>query len=107
MKQTTKQNVNLNILLISEEDVTPTKCATGVLSINHAGDYQFEEEIRKKRNPSNPKLLDGNYVTMIRTKNGEYKFYLKQFEATPKVNAYEVAKAVGDEIVNAFDIIKA
>ena len=51
-------------------------CLSGIISKTSDG-FRFEEVIRKGRPPRNLKLFDGQYVSMVRMRNGRYQLHLK------------------------------
>lgn len=59
----------------------------------------IQEEITQKRNPRNPKLFDGNYVSLSRNREGKYGLYLKSLREDTAIDVY--ALGVYREILNA------
>lgn len=85
-----------------DTEITNNKCFTGILSKNTKG-YKFEEAVRKGRPPRNPKLFDGNYISMVKMQNGRYHFHLKTFDISI-IDRPKVAMSIYDEIVTALQI---
>ena len=85
-----------------DTEITNNKCFTGILSKNTKG-YKFEEAVRKGRPPRNPKLFDGNYISMVKMQNGRYQCHLKTMDKGFDKRTF--AEEVYQEIVNALKII--
>lgn len=107
MNKKVYQNVNLNVLLQQEGEVTTDNCPKGILSFDANGEARFEEEIRKGRPARNPKLHDGKYLSMVRMQNGKYQFHMKTLQADPNTDMNEVAREVAKEIRQGFKIINS
>lgn len=107
MNKTTYQNTTINILLQQESEVTSDNCPKGIISLDDNGEFRFEEEIRKGRPARNPKLFDGDHISMVRMQNGKYQFHLKTFNAGPGLDGKQFAAAVKKEIEKAFKIINS
>ena len=85
-----------------DTEITNNKCFTGILSKNTKG-YKFEEAVRKGRPPRNPKLFDGNYISMVKMQNGRYQCHLKTMDKG--FDKHTFAEGVYQDIVNALKII--
>lgn len=107
MNKKVYQNVNLNVVLQHEGEVSTDNCPKGILSFDAHGEVRFEEEIRKGRPARNPKLFDGEYVSMVRMQNGKYQFHMKTIKAEPGLDGREIAKEISTEIIKAFRFINA
>ena len=93
----------LTCTLQKSEELLESQCLTGVISKTHYG-FCFEEAISKGRQPRNPKLYDGKYISMVRRKNGRYQCHIKSFD--PKeIDRNEVANDIYAEISQAFEFI--
>lgn len=103
MKKKTYLNVTLQCLM-QQEEMDATNCPTGVLSMNNEG-FRFEETLRNRRLRRNPKLFDGEYVSMVRKQNGRYQCHLKSFYPTSREKRDELARKVYDELVSALNIL--
>lgn len=107
MNKVTFENATIEVVLQHSEELSVDNCSTGVISVGEDGNLKFEEEIRKGRAPRNPKLFDGDYVSMVRMQNGKYQFHMKTLNAEAGIDGREIAKAVSREIVKAFKFINA
>lgn len=73
-------SVNLNCIMQNSEP-TPETINCGILSVNPSdGSFTFEEAIRKGRAPRNPKLYDGEHISMVRKQNGKYQIHMKTMD---------------------------
>lgn len=96
-------NTSLTCLLQNAEEITTENCPTGIISRTPEG-FRFEEAIRKGRAPRNPKLFDGNYLSMVRMQNGRYQLHLKTMSEVLDHEKY--AFGVYSEVINALKIIE-
>lgn len=97
------ENVSLTCLLQQAEEITSDNCPTGIISRTPEG-FRFEEAIRKGRAPRNPRLFDGQYLSMVRMRNGRYQLHLKTM--TDVLDHEKYAFGVYSEVVNALKIIE-
>lgn len=105
MKKKTYQNTTLDVVLQHLEEVPEGVCLNGIISINESTQtFRFEESIRKGRAPRNPKLYDGDFISMVRMQNGRYQCHLKTFNPTPAMNRQDMAYRVYNELIQAFHI---
>lgn len=81
----------------------PSTVLAGIISRTPEG-FRFEEAIRKGRAPRNPKLFDGNYLSMVRMQNGRYQLHLKTMSEVLDHEKY--AFGVYSEVINALKIIE-
>lgn len=97
------ENVSLTCLLQQAEEITSDNCPTGIISRTPEG-FRFEEAIRKGRAPRNSRLFDGQYLSMVRMRNGRYQLHLKTM--TDVLDHEKYAFGVYSEVVNALKIIE-
>lgn len=101
-----KKNTNLCVDLktIMQKDVLLVKGQSynGILTRDADDHFSFEETIRKGPPPRNPKLFDGNYISLVRMQNGKYQCHLKTFDPSLSLDAYELAFNVYTEMMHAF-----
>jgi len=103
MKKLTFPKTDLACVMQQVEVINPNECHTGLLSQNEDGTFRFEEAIRKGRPPRNPKLFDGQYISMVRMQNGKYQMHLKTMSET--IDREKFAFGVYSEITNALKIL--
>lgn len=101
MKKTVYTAIELSCILQQDSEISTDKCLNGVISPTEKG-FRFEEAIRKGRAPRNPKLFDGDYISLVRMQNGKYQCHLKTFDPCGSGNAKELAFKVYSEMINAF-----
>ena len=79
---------------------------TGVLSMNGDG-FRFEEAVKQKRPRRNPKLYEGDYVSLVHRSDGKYACTLKHI-ATPDedFDHHNVAFRIYLELIDALQIIR-
>lgn len=105
MKRKTYPNTTLNVVLQHLEELPLGTCLNGIISIDEkAQAFRFEESCRKGRGPRNPKLYDGEYISMVRMQNGKYQCHLKTFNPTPDMNRQAMAFKVYSELMQALQI---
>ncbi len=103
----TKNNflcIDLKTVMLKDALPQKGKCYTGVLSRIDEEHYRFEESIRRTRAARNPKLYDGDYISMTRRTNGKYQLYLKAMEPTT-IDPTKYAFDVYGEIIAALKIM--
>lgn len=102
-----RKNINLCIDLktVMQNTVLLEKgqCYTGILTCENETLYRFEETLHKPRAARNPKLFDGNFVSMTRMMNGKYKIHLKTMEKN--IDHDKFAFNVYSEIIDALKIL--
>lgn len=78
----------------------------GVLTRDSSDHYLFEEAARGVRHPRNPKLFDGEYISLVHMQNGRYQFHMRTINVEAVRNNEELALKVYNELLNAFKIIE-
>ena len=104
MQKKTYTAINLSCTLQQESEITSEKCLNGVISKTDDG-FRFEEAVRKGRPKRNPKLYDGNYVSLVHQADGKYKCHLRTITASSNLDRQELAFKVYSELLHAFEII--
>lgn len=103
MKKTVINNTTITVVLQNAEELSSEQCLNGVISVDpDKKEARFEEVIRKGRPPRNPKLFDGDYISLVRMQNGKYQCHLKTFDPCGTGDAKELAFKVYSEMINAF-----
>ena len=105
MKRKIYIGANLMLMLQQSEELGKNVCANGVISRNDEGDFRFEEAVRKGAPKRNPKLYDGEYISLVHMQNGKYQAHMKTINASGNFDRKELAKKVYTELVTAFQII--
>ena len=105
-----KKNMNLCIDLktILQEDtlLNPGQCYRGVLSRTENDQYLFEEAVRVDRHGRrNPKLFDGQYVSLVHMQNGKYQVHMRTIDASAALDRKQLAFSIYSELIDAFDIM--
>ena len=81
MYKQTINNISLQLVMQQPPVADRQKNHQGVLSKNPDG-YKFEESVKIKRPRHNPKLYEGDYVSLVHRSDGKYACTLKHI-ATP------------------------
>ena len=105
-KQTTN-NISLQLVMQQPQVViNPSMSHAGVLSMNGEG-FRFEEAVKQKRPRRNPKLYEGDYVSLVHRSDGKYACTLKHI-ATPDgdFDHHNVAFRIYLELIDALQIIR-
>lgn len=103
MKKKQLSRVKITLMLQNDEELTANKCLSGLLSLEpNAGTLLFEESVRHTGHKRNPKLFDGEYISLVRMQNGKYKCHMKSFDPSKSAGSYELATKVFAELVTAF-----
>lgn len=97
-------NINLACTLQQDNEITSDKCLNGVISKTDEG-FRFEEAVRKGRPKRNPKLYDGNFISMVHMTNGKYQCHMKTITASKELDRQDLAFKVYSELSTALSII--
>ena len=99
-------NIQLQLVMQQQEVFNQPMSHTGVLSMNPDG-FRFEEAVKQKRPRRNPKLYEGDYVSLVHRSDGKYACTLKHI-ATPDedFDHNTVAFRIYLELIDALQIIR-
>ena len=101
-------NLCIDLKTILQEDtlLNPGQCYRGVLSRTDNDQYLFEEAVRVDRHGRrNPKLFDGQYVSLVHMQNGKYQVHMRTIDASAALDRKELALSVYNELLTAFAIM--
>ena len=106
MYKQTINNISLQLVMQQPEVVNQPMCLAGVLSKNQ-DQYRFEQAVKQKRPRRNPKLYEGDYVSLVHRSDGKYACTLKHI-ATPDedFDHHNVAFRIYLELIDALQIIR-
>lgn len=104
MQKKTYNDIQLNCVFQHVNDLPDELCLKGVISREDGG-FRFEEEVKKGRDPRNPKLFDGNYCSLVHMQNGKYQIHMKTINASSITDRNQLAFNVYSELLTAFSII--
>lgn len=93
------QNINLTCLFQQVEELSSDQCLSGLFSRNTDGTFSFEEVIPKVRDVRNAKLFDGQYISMVRMKNGKLQIHFKVIESID--DPRKLAQQIFNEVTKA------
>lgn len=101
------ESINLKTVMFGEQGICPGQCYRGSLSINDEGQYLFEEAVPIDRHGHrNPKLFQGEYISLVHMQNGRWQMHCKTLSNASKImDREEFASLVYNEILEAFAII--
>ena len=106
MYKQTINNISLQLVMQQPEVVNQPMCLAGVLSKNQ-NQYRFEQAVKQKRPRRNPKLYEGQYVSLVHRSDNKYACTLKCI--TPKTEGFDhhnVAFRIYLELIDALQIIR-
>ena len=104
MQKKTYNDIQLNCVFQNVNDLPDELCLKGVISREDGG-FRFEEEVKKGRDPRNPKLFDGQYCSLVHMQNGKYQIHMKTINASQVADRNALAFNVYSELLSAFAII--
>lgn len=104
MQKKTYNDVQLNCVFQHITDLPDELCLTGIISRDEGG-FRFEEEIKKGRAPRNPKLYDGQYVSLVRMVNGKYQMHAKTMRLEPGFDPSAIAFGFYQDVIDALKFI--
>ena len=107
MYKQTINNISLQLVMQTPQVTNqPTGSHAGVLSRNHEG-FRFEEAVKQKRPRRNPKLYEGEYVSLVHRSDGKYACSLKCIGVPDKdFDHNTVAFRIYLELIDALQIIR-
>ncbi|MBQ8593730.1 MAG: hypothetical protein IJ467_05500 [Bacteroidaceae bacterium] len=100
-------NVSLQVLMQQQTEVTDQPiCLAGVLSKNQ-NEFRFEQSVKIKRPRRNPKLYEGQYVSLVHRSDDKYACTLKHITTKDKdFDYHNVAFRIYLELIDALQIIR-
>ena len=99
-------NTQLQLVMQKFEVFNQSMSHTGVLSMNPDG-FRFEEAVKQKRPRRNPKLYEGQYVSLVHRSDGKYACTLKYIRDQEKdFDHNTVAFRIYLELIDALQIIR-
>ena len=106
MYKQTINNISLQLVMQRPAVADTQRNHTGVLS-KHPDGFRFEEAVKQKRPRRNPKLYEGDYVSLVHRSDGKYACTLKHI-ATPDedFDHHNVAFRIYLELIDALQIIR-
>ena len=107
MYKQTINNISLQLVMQQPQVViNPSMSHAGVLSMNGEG-FRFEEAVKQKRPRRNPKLYEGDYVSLVHRSDGKYACTLKYIRDHDKdFDHNTVAFRIYLELIDALQIIR-
>lgn len=105
-----EKNTNLSVDLktVMQQDVLLAEGHTyrGCLTRNGEDHYLFEEAVRLDRHGKrNPKLFDGEYISLVHMQNGRYQVHMRTIDIATVHDRQELAFKVYSELLLAFEVI--
>ena len=106
MYKQTINNINLQLVMQQQEVFNQPMSHAGVLSMNQDG-FRFEEAVKQKRPRRNPKLYEGQYVSLVHRHDGKYACTLKCIRGNEKdFDHHTMAFRIYLELIDALQIIR-
>ena len=106
MYKQTINNISLQLVMQQPAVADTQKNHTGVLSMNPDG-FRFEEAVKQKRPRRNPKLYEGDYVSLVHRSDGKYACTLKYIRDQEKnFDHHTVSFRIYLELIDALQIIR-
>ena len=100
------KNASLQLVVQQPQVTDQPMCLAGVLSKNE-NEFRFEQSVKQKRPRRNPKLYEGQYVSLVHRSDNKYACTLKCI--TPKTEGFDhhnVAFRTYLELIDALQIIR-
>ena len=106
MYKQTINNISLQLVMQQAEVFNQSMSHAGVLSKDGEG-FRFEEAVKIKRPRRNPKLYEGQYVSLVHRSDGKYACSLKCISPHDKdFDHNTVAFRIYLELIDALQIIR-
>ena len=99
-------NISLQLVMQQPQVTDQPMCLAGVRSKNQ-NEFRFEQSVKQKRPRPNPKLYEGQYVSLVHRSDNKYACTLKCI--TPKTEGFDhhnVAFRIYLELIDALQIIR-
>ena len=98
-----------DVLLVMQDKVyDPTRCYKGCLSYSQEKkQVRFEQAVTVPAEQRNPKLYQGEFVSLVHQKDGRYKLYCRTID--PRSSAHDIATIatrIALEIQQAAEVVK-
>ena len=106
MYKQTINNISLQLVMQQPQVTDQPMCLASVLSKNQ-NEFRFEQSVKQKRPRRNPKLYEGQYVSLVHRSDNKYACTLKCI--TPKTEGFDhhnVAFRIYLELIDALQIIR-
>lgn len=107
MYKQTINNITLQLVMQQPEVFNQPMSHAGVLSMNQDG-FRFEQAVKQKRPRRNPKLYEGQYVSLVHRSDDKYACTLKYINSKEKdkdFDHHDVAFRIYLELIDALQII--
>ena len=106
MYKQTVNNINIQLVMQQAQVFNLSMSHAGVLSMNPDG-FRFEEAVKQKRPRRNPKLYEGQYVSLVHRSDGKYACSLKCISPHDKDFDHNmVGFRIYLELIDALQIIR-
>lgn len=106
MYKQTINNISLQFVMQQPEVFNQSMSHAGVLSKADGG-FRFEEAVKQKRPRRNPKLYEGQYVSLVHRSDGKYACTLKCINDKEKdFDHHTLAFRIYLELISALEIIR-
>ncbi|MDO4195942.1 MAG: hypothetical protein Q4D33_07290 [Prevotellaceae bacterium] len=108
MFKTTIYSVDLNTAMQDTPHIDIGRCYPGILSRTDTDQFVFQETVRKERRVThrNPKLYEGNYISLVRKLNGSYQCHLRTMPDLTTVDRSKLAFNIYSEILDALEVVE-
>ena len=97
--------VDLKTVLQNDAQVAEGKCYNGTLSRTDDDHYLFEESVTTSRQRRNPKVYEGQYLSMVHKEDGRYQYHFKSMPDLTRIDRDALALGIYREVVAALSII--
>lgn len=97
------EQVDVTCILQKTSEIPEDAHLRGSISLTETG-LRFEETLPVKRSPRNPKLYEGQHLSVVRKVNGSFQCHLKTLKST-RLDAVAYAGEVYKELIEAFHSI--
>lgn len=105
MKNNFELCVDLKTVLQNDAQVAEGKCYNGTLSRTDDEHYLFEESVTTSRQRRNPKVYEGQYLSMVHKEDGRYQYYFKSMPDLTRIDRDALSLGIYREVVAALSII--
>ena len=106
MKENVKKNANLELRAQEQSCLEDGRCHPGILSFNPDQGYLFQETLPRQAYEPNPRLYNGEHLSLVRRRDGKYQPHLKTVTIDETFDPHVYCATVLNELISAMSYVK-
>lgn len=101
MKEEVKKNADLVLHAQEMSCLEDGRCHPGILSFNPDNGYLFQETLPRQTYEPNPRLYNGEHLSLVRRRDGRYQPHLKTVTVDESFDPNVYCTLVFEELLTA------